>query len=63
MPFAALGIRPGSGPDFVLGATSVVVGTDGSFAWQRRLNPAKAIAVYVATDIAQSNVATLPPTR
>ena len=46
--------------EFLPGSALVTVGPDGTFTWQRRLNPAKSISLYVTSDSARSNTEVLP---
>jgi hypothetical protein len=49
--------------EFVPRPASVVVAADGTFVWQRRLSPSRAIALYVTSGDVRSNTATLPAQR
>lgn len=44
---------------FEKGSTSVLVSSDGSFTWQRRLAPGKVLAVYFEGGCVRSNVVVL----
>lgn len=49
--------------EFLPGSALVTVGPDGTFAWQRRLNPAKSISLYVTSHGVQSNTTVLSGKR
>jgi len=52
-------MRIGDDTDFTQGLAVVTVGSDGTFTWERRLNPAKPIVLYVVADQVRSNTAVL----